>query len=545
MATQLPPSWTKHIRPAPAAAQPMKQVENPMLSLQAGVALQRQGKFLDAERIYQHVLQREPENAEALHLMGTLALEAEEKDLAIEYFEKAVRRKPRDAHFNTNLGNTYLDVGAFEEALKYLRKANDLKPNLVEALCGIARTYVKLNRAEMAIPFYEKALKFNRSHPQVCLGMANTFINLGRMDEGVALLNETIARNVNVSSAYGALASSRKFSGVVPELDRILQLLADPLVRPGDASHLHHAAGKILNDLKRYDEAMNHYEQAKLIAGRRFKISEYRKFVDEMIAVFTPMLMLSKQGMGDPSHVPVFIVGMPRSGTTLTEQIASSHPQVYGAGELYKLRNVAMKAHFNRRNAKLFGDALKAMTAAGAQEFAADYLNHLKTHSREALRIVDKMPHNFELIGLIALIFPNAKIIHCKRDPIDNCVSCFMNEFSEAHGYNADQKNLGLYYREYDRLMAHWKRLLPGRIYENTYENMIADQEGETRSLIEFLDVPWDDACLRYEENDRTVNTISRWQVRQPIYKTSVKRWKNYESKLQPLIQALGDLASP
>jgi Sulfotransferase family len=262
-----------------------------------------------------------------------------------------------------------------------------------------------------------------------------------------------------------------------------------------------------------------------------------------MIALFTPMLMLSKRGFGSPSEIPVFIVGMPRSGTTLTEQIASSHPQIHGAGELYKMRQVAGRMNFNRRNVQLFAKAIAELDATKTLVLANDYLGHLKTHSLTASRIVDKMPHNFELVGLIALLFPNAKIIHCKRDPIDNSVSCFMNAFSEAHGYNTDQKNLGLYYREYHRLMLHWKKLLPDQIYENTYENMVADQTGETRRLIDYLGMPWDDTCLRYEENDRTVNTISRWQVRQPIYTTSVKRWKNYEGKLQPLIEALGDLA--
>ena len=153
------------------------------------------------------------------------------------------------------------------------------------------------------------------------------------------------------------------------------------------------------------------------------------------------------------------------------------------------------------------------------------------------------MPHNFQYIGMIALLFPNARIIHCTRDPIDNCISCFFNTFNEKHGYNTDLHTLGLYYREYKRLMDHWNALLPGRIYECNYETMIADQEAESRRLIDFLGLPWDDACLRFYETDRAVTTPSRWQVRQPIYQSSVKRWKKYENKIQPLIDALRDLA--
>jgi tetratricopeptide (TPR) repeat protein len=543
MSAQFPPAWAKHMKPAAKPAQQRAAPENIIQVLQQGVALQRNKQFLEAERIYQHVLQRHSDHPEALHLMGTLALEAEDKDVALEYFEKALKGKPRDPYFNYNYGNTLLEVGAFEDALKYLRKAAELKPNLVEAQCALGQAYVKLNRAETALPFYEKAVGLDRTHPQVCLGLANALINLGRMDEALAYLNETIERGVGVGAAYMAMASTRKFIDQTPELDGILAGVANPATTIEERGSFHYAAGKILNDLKRYDEAMDHYEQAKLISSRSFNLQTYRKWVDGMIALFTPMLMLSKRGMGSTSEVPVFIVGMPRSGTTLTEQIASSHPQIHGAGELYKMRQVANRVNFNRLNIQLFTKAITELDNQKIAELADDFLNHLKTHSRTATRIVDKMPHNFELVGLIALIFPNAKIIHCKRDPIDNSVSCFMNAFNESHGYNTDLKNLGLYYREYHRLMEHWKKLLPGQIYENTYENLIADQEGETRRLIAFLDVPWDDACLRYEENERTVNTISRWQVRQPIYKSSIKRWKNYEGKLLPLIEALGDLA--
>jgi hypothetical protein len=153
------------------------------------------------------------------------------------------------------------------------------------------------------------------------------------------------------------------------------------------------------------------------------------------------------------------------------------------------------------------------------------------------------MPHNFELIGLVGVLFPNAHIIHCRRDAIDNCISCFVLQFSEAHSYSADLETLGLYYREYDRLMRHWSKVLPGRIFENQYETLIEDQEEQSRRLIDHLGLPWDDACLRFFERDGSVNTFSRWQVRQPIYKSSVKRWKNYESEIRPLIDSLGDLA--
>jgi hypothetical protein len=216
---------------------------------------------------------------------------------------------------------------------------------------------------------------------------------------------------------------------------------------------------------------------------------------------------------------------------------------VFGAGELTKMRRILSEAGLTRGSPTEFRNTLAALTPDQLKALAADYLGYVLPMAPQAQRIVDKMPHNFEFIGQIALIFPNARIIHCRRDAIDNCVSCFITKFNDKHGYNADLTKLGLYYREYDRLMQRWNSVLPGRIHEVRYEAMIADQEGESRRLIEFLDLPWDDACLRFEENDRAVATPSRWQVRQPIYQTSVKRWKNYGTKIQPLIDALGDLA--
>ena len=216
---------------------------------------------------------------------------------------------------------------------------------------------------------------------------------------------------------------------------------------------------------------------------------------------------------------------------------------MFGAGELTKLRRVARQAGFGKGSPAELRSTLAAMTPEQLRTLAAEYLRDVLKLAPRASRIVDKMPHNFELIGFIALLFPKARIVHCRRDPIDNCISCFVTSFSDKHGYNTDLTKLGLYYREYDRLMRHWNTVLPGRIHEVRYEAMIADQEAESRRLIEFLGLPWDDACLRFEENDRAVATASRWQVRQPIYTSSVKRWKNYEDKIQPLIDALGDLA--
>ncbi|MEP9386075.1 sulfotransferase [Mesorhizobium sp. KR9-304] len=545
MKNRLPPTWSKHLRTAQGSASkpPVHGPTDDQLLSQA-VAFRERGQFREAEQLCVKILQSNPHHPQALYLAGTLAFDSDQTDLAILYLKKAVKEKPKDPYFNLALAASYEKAVDYELAVQSFHRALAAKPNLVGALCGLGMTHVKAGNAELALPFFEKALRIDADFKGVRIGYADALTSLGRMDEAAAYLKEAIARRAYMPAAYRALAASIKFTREPPELKSIIAELANPALAPVEATHLHQAAGKILNDLKRYDEAVDHFQQAKQVAGRDYDVAAYRRWVDAMIDLFSPLLLKAKTGLGDPSEVPVFILGMPRSGTTLTEQICASHPSVHGAGEISKMWHLAMSIGLSRASVGAFGESVLAMGKDRSRALAADYLRFVRKSSPGALRVTDKLTHNFELIGLIALILPNARIINCRRDPIDNCVSCFTTpDFNDKHGYNADLAKLGLYYREYDRLMRHWNAILPGRIHEVRYEAMIADPEVETRRLIDRLGLPWDDACLRFNESNRTVATPSRWQVRQPVYKTSVKRWKNYEHKIQPLIEALGDLA--
>jgi tetratricopeptide (TPR) repeat protein len=522
---------------------PVSGKVNPKALVAAAREHFERGETRQAEKLCLAVLTRDPFNPEALLLASSLAQEAGDAALAVGFLRRACDVQPNSVGTRVALASALEEIREFDEAIPHYRRCLALRPNTSSAVIGLARSYVGVGKAELALPFFEQAMRLEPSFPPLRLKYANALTGLGRMDEAAVLLRDSIARGFEVASCYRLLADSRKFSTEPDELAAMLRLLQDPDVPPADAMRLHHAAGKIMNDLGRYDQAVDHFQASKTVSGYDFDIADFRRQVDTFIAAFTPQLMRSKAGIGDPSDVPVFIVGMPRSGTTLTEQICASHPLVYGAGELVKLGRVVKAGGYA---AKVSGAILKhpqAMTRAEAQAMASDYLGFLRSLAPEASRVIDKMPHNFLFVGIIALLFPNARIIHCTRDAIDNCLSCFFHTFNDRHGYNAELGKLGLYYREYHRLMRHWTELLPGRIYESRYETMVADQEAETRRLIDFLGLPWDDACLRFYETDRAVTTPSRWEVRQPIYDSSVKRWKKYENKIQPLIEALGDLA--
>lgn len=557
MSNRLPPAWAKHLKTQPSARAVSPKAASPKaqpkvgpprnqaddMLLRQALELQKAEQLPEAEELCLKVLARTPNHPLAFYILGTLGI-GYDNEKALRYFARAVGEEPRNPYYHLTLGETYLKLSEFTPAISHIQHALALKPDLVEALCALGNAYNAFDKGEMALPLFEKALRIERDHPLARLGLPHALASLGRMDEAALHLKKVIERRIAVPSAYNALAHTRKFTEEPPELAAILKELQDTGHGSEGAAALHHAAGKILNDLHRYKEAMDHFKQGNQAGGHKFDPGSYRRWVDAMIETFTPELLASMAAYGNPLEVPVFIVGMPRSGTTLTEQICASHPNVHGAGELSKLRRVANGIGIKDSSDTTLVKSVATITPELIKTLAAEHLVYLRERAPDALRIVDKMPHNFELIGLIGILFPKARIIHCRRDAIDNCISCFVLQFNESHSYSADLETLGLYYREYVRLMRHWDKILPGRIFENRYEALIENQEEQSRRLIDYLGLPWDDACLRFFDRSGSVNTYSNWQVRQPIYTSSVKRWKNYESEIQPLIESLGDLAN-
>lgn len=548
MSNRLPPAWSKHIksRPAPKVqppkAKPPSRAQADDMLLRQALELQQAERFPEAEELCHRVLARTPNHPLSLYILGMLGLGVDD-ELALRYLARAVGEEPRNPYYHLSLGEAYLKVSEYSPAITHIQHALRLKPDLLEALCALGRAYVEFDKADMALPVYERALKINPDHPRVRTGLASALTGLGRMDEAEIYLKEAIERRIAMPTAYNELVRTRKFTEEPAELKSILCELGERKLDPVGAMTLHHAAGKVLNDLRRYEDAIDHFKKAKQAAGYKFDLETYRRWVDSTIELFNPDMLAAKAGYGSPSEVPVFVLGMPRSGTSLTEQICASHPDVHGAGELSKLRRAANAIGLTKVSARALSQSIVPITPDLSKMLTGEHLSYLRERAPTALRIIDKMPHNFELIGLIGLLFPNARIIHCRRDAIDNCLSCFFQNFPKGHSYIADLQTLGLYYREYDRLMRHWDKVFPGRIFESRYETLVADQEAQSRRLIDQLGLPWDDACLRFFEKNRSVNTASRWQVRQPIYNSSIKHWKNYESKIQPLIHALGDLA--
>jgi hypothetical protein len=341
--------------------------------------------------------------------------------------------------------------------------------------------------------------------------------------------------------ALASRADAKTFQPGDPDVAAMEALLAEGERRPlPDRTSAHFALGKAYLDMKDAARAFPHLHAANRQKRATFHYDSAAtdRWMRSIASTFTPELMARLQGMGAASELPVFIVGMPRSGTTLVEQILSSHSQVTGAGELSAMRRV-VEAHGT------LPDMLHTLSADDAQRMGHAYLNHIEPLAQGRLRLVDKMPGNFLYAGLIPLILPGARIVHCRRDPVDTCLSCYTKQFGGEQQFAYDLTELGQFYTYYQRLMAHWAEVLPAdRFIEVDYESVVDNLDGEARRLIDFLGVPWEDTCLQFHTNRRVVRTASVNQVRQPIYKTSKGRWQPYAEHLRPLLDALG-VAAP
>jgi Flp pilus assembly protein TadD len=507
--------------------------------LKRGFSLELSGKLKEAEYQYQLVLRDFPDHPEALNMLGTLASKARNHGIAIECLSKAVAAQPKNMIFRNNLGYCLNAAKKAREALPHFRKAAETGPNMPEPWVGLGQAHRLLGEGEEAEKALRRALTIAPDLQRVKLLLAEVLIDRGKIKEAATMFRGILAHDPRNIAAIVGLASAREAGNEDGDLTRFEFALKEGTLAAEARASLHSALGQICDQRKQPKEAFRHFIQANEIEKAEFSLQDFRIQVDELIATFTPFLFMKKHGFGDPSERPIFVVGMPRSGTTLTEQILSSHPLIEGAGELPHIQKLqSSMGHTSQRQV-----LIRSIDDGQCKELARRYLAELDRHSRSAARVVDKMPHNFMHLGFIALMFPKARIVHCQRDAIDNCVSIYTHRLNRSHSYSTDLKTLGLYYREYRRVMRHWQKVMPLKIFELHYEQMIGEQESTSRSLIDFAGLEWNEACLTFHETERTVRTLSRWQVRQPLYSTSVKRWKKYEEFLGPLIEGLGDLA--
>ncbi len=497
-------------------------------------------RFVEAERSYQTVLRENPEHPDALNLMGVLAVEAGRIDIAIDYMRRAVKLLPRQPIYQNNLGNALIIATRQDEALPHLRKAVQAKPDYADAWCNIGKAYRLLGETGRAAQNFRKALEVSPGFLRAQAGLAELDSETGRFEEAGKAFDRILLLDPRNVEALCGLAVVRKFEAGDPVIKQFETMMRDKRLRDDERAPLHHAFAKICNDLGRYDDAVVHFTRGKELKKLKFHAELHHATYMAQKELFTPAFFAERNGFGSADVRPTFVVGLPRSGTTLTEQILASHNAIEGLGELPDMRKIAYSLGYAAADPETFTKRVAKLTRRETRDIADTYCRAYARAPKEAQRVVDKSPHNYEVLGLIALLFPKAHVIHCRRDPMDNCVAIYMQNFSDSHGYNKDFATLGAYYREYLGLMAHWQDVLPLPIHPIDYEVTVRDFDNTARKLVEFVELPWDENCLKFFESERQVRTPSRWQVRQPIYSSSVDRWKRYEKYLGPLKASLG-----
>ncbi len=548
-----------------------------------GNALQRLKRFTEAEPSYRRAVELQPDFADAWNNLGTCLRELKRPEEAEIIYRKALELNPNNPDTLDNLALALKDLERFDEAADHARRAlvidarNDkfhvhyatilleqkkvaeaasaaeralaLNPSNHDAVNMMGRIAFERGELDASLRHYRRALELNPELVDAYNNMGNVLKELGRLDQALDAYLEALRLDPNISGVYVNLADSKIFTRDDPHLTAMSTLAAksDGLSKT-DRMQLDFALGKAYADLKDHSRSFKH-----LVAGNAAKratiaYEENTAFAlfDRIEAAFSRELIAAKSANGDPSQAPVFVIGMPRSGTTLVEQIIASHPLAYGAGELQTFNDVVLALRGPDGSALAYPEFLGSIDASAFRQIGARYgalLGELAArHGRpDAARITDKMPSNYYFAGLIHLALPNATIIHTVRDPVDTCISCFSKLFSAQQDHTYDLAELGRYYKRYERLMAHWRTVLPpDRILEVRYEDVVADLEGQARRIIARCGLPWDDKCLAFHQTDRPVRTASATQVRQPIYKNAIGRWRAYESQLGPLLRALG-----
>jgi tetratricopeptide (TPR) repeat protein len=489
------------------------------------------GAYAEALLCYESMVELNPRHGEALNSLGAALCKLGRYHEAEEYFRRAIRLIPNSAGAHANLGSLLRWRGQDIASEYLLRRALKLGPGDPETRSSLGLTLLRLGRTGEAKGQFEKVLKSSPRHPNALLGMAQVARTEGRFDEASVLLQRMLEQDPKVPSALAELAGLRKMTIADGAWHKRAEELAASGLSPLEEADLRFAIGKYYDDVRDYARAFQNYERANQLlksAADEYDRAAHSQFVDEQIRVYTRETLSRPAPGASASDKPVFLVGMMRSGTSLAEQILASHPAVHGAGEL-PFWSDAVRRH----DAALRAGALDERTR---EQLAMAYLGSLEGRSGSARRVVDKAPINAGHLGLIHSVFPNAHIIYMRRHPIDICLSCYFQQFPASLNFTMDLSDLAHYYREHQRLMAHWRAVLPtGTVLEVPYSQLVAEQERWTRRMLEFLGLEWDQRCLDFHRTQRTVATASAWQVRQKIYTDSVERWRHYSKYIGPL----------
>ena len=488
------------------------------------------GLHVEALASFRRAIAVDPKFAEAHNNLGNALAELGRIEEALESFRQAIEINSKFAEAHSNLGNGLRALGRLPEAVASYRRALNLAPDFAAAHCNLGIAYRLQGKTVEAQKACRRALAIDPQLTAAAAALAEASADQGEFAESEALLKQAIALQPESTEAWAGLVRLRKMTrDDAPWLTQAQRLLAQGLPAQKEIS-LRYAIGKYFDDIGDFEQAFDNFRRANQLSLLRRPPHDREHLtllVDQTIRTFDDRWIRRPRSHATDSALPVFIVGMLRSGTSLAEQILASHPAVFGAGEL-TFWNHAAAAHGSSRAQDAHETLLREQTC--------DYLRLLREIAPDALRVIDKMPTNFAYLGLINAALPNARIIHMQRDPLDTCLSIYTQHFEAGVSYANDLQDIAHYYREYRRLMQHWRQALPGNVMlEVPYEALVAEQIYWSRRMVEFIGLPWDARCVDFHRTQRAVLTASKWQVRQNIHGSSVHRWRNYETFIAPL----------
>jgi tetratricopeptide (TPR) repeat protein len=493
-----------------------------------------QGAYAEAAALYEKAVELDSSHAAALNNLGSAMLRLGRYEEAERSFREAMAIKSDFSDPYSNLGNLSRQKGYLSESEALLRRALKLRPTNLDARINLGLTLVLLGRTRDARACFAKALKTQPRNFQALLGMGQIAMVEGRFEEAETTYRRVAELNPKMTDAWAALAGTRKMTNADGEWFKQADKMAANAIHPLEEANLRFAMGKYCDDVHDFAQAFQNFKRGNELLKTLAEDYDRKKrvgFIDESIRVYSRDAISNIGAAGSTSAKPVFVVGMPRSGTSLAEQIIASHPAAFGAGEL---------DFWAALSAKDRGQAQRILDEPARSKVAEEYLGILGAFSGSASRVVDKAPSNSDILGLIYSVFPNARVIYLQRDPIDTCLSCYFQQFLTGMNFSFDLSDLVHYYREHQRLMAHWRAVLPpGFMLDVPYEELVADQESWSRKMLDFIGLEWDPRVLEFHTSERQVTTASAWQVRQQVYQSSLARWRNYEKFIGPL-KALG-----
>jgi len=537
------------------------------------------GNLAEAVRGYRHAIDLEPRFADAHFNLGNAFFEHGDLPAAAACYRRARELAPDDHEIALNLGNALLELGDPQSALELFQFVETKTPgdtgariNLGTALVVLGRLAVGLEtfravvgsapagekfeielaigsilldhgHAPAAIAFLEPAAARDRDSEEGQALFARALQECGRFDEATAHFNRALDINPTLATAHLGIVNSRKLVPGDPAIGRLEQALGDTSIDTDTRSSLLFGLAKIHDDLGQTDDAFSACLEANRLRRQSvpYDTAAFSDEIDKLTRLFTRAFFAERADFGFASERPVLIIGMPRSGSTLIEQMMAAHSKVYAGGERTELRNAIYGLPLRPGiGDTTFPNSVAAIDRPLSRDLGAQIDGVYANLAPDAARFTDKMPSNMVRLAFVALALPDAHIIHCKRDPIDTCLSCFFQDFDRRQAFSYDLIDLGRYYRAYERLIAHWRKVLPRPILDVTYENLTANPEQECRRILTHCGLEWEDQCLAFHEAKRSVSTASVWQVRQPIYRSSVQKWRRYEAHLGPLFDALG-----